>query len=202
MVLGTKDQPRERQLASTTKEEHDHLRVDLELGHTTVKAMIDSGAQGNFISPNLVNKLQVPWKWKDKPYRLKTVEGEYVEYGNGQVDMETAPLPTKICGKRHNLKLDITEISDHQLILGIPWLRASNPRVNWRTGQLQWDTPGSESVTEDRLRQGGSHSHDTKQKALTVYLIMKEPQSSPAETIPKEYQCDEPLGPKVFLLLR
>jgi hypothetical protein len=115
-------------------------------------AMIDSGAQSNFISTNLVNKLRLPWKMKNEPYRLRTVEGELVAYGQGTVTQETAQLPIDIGGKRHIFGLDITKISQHEIILGIPWLRASNPRVNWRTGQLQWDTPGSTSVTEKRSR--------------------------------------------------
>lgn len=145
--------------------------------------MIDSGAQSNFISPNLVNKLRLPWKKKDEPYRLRTVEGELVAYGQGIVNQETAQLPIDIGGKRHTFGLDITEISQHEIILGIPWLRASNPRVNWRTGQLQWDTPGSTSVTEKRSRR--DPSYDGGKEELRIYLVTKDPQLS--VEIPKEY---------------
>ena len=157
-------------------------------GHK-IQAMLDSGAQGNYISPNLVNRLQLPWTQKDEPYRLRTVEGELVDYGHGVVDMETAHLPTTIGGRRHNLKLDITDISTHDVILGIPWLRASNPRVNWRTGQLQWDIPGSESVTEKRVNLTGRNtpSYDTTE-AFRIYVITKEPKPVYDERIPEEYR--------------
>ena len=62
--------------------------------------------------------------------------------------METAQLPMIINNRLERVTLDITEIATtHDIILGIPWLRASNPRVSWRTGQLQWDTPGRDLAT-------------------------------------------------------
>jgi hypothetical protein len=62
--------------------------------------MIDSGAQGNFISPNLVNILKLPWKKKDEPYRLRIVDGSPIDYQNGIVGMETAPLQATIAGRQ------------------------------------------------------------------------------------------------------
>jgi len=175
-------QLQEKTLASTY--DGRHLVLDITISGHKAKAMIDSGAQSNFISPNLVNKLELPWVKKNEPYRLRTVEGELVAYDQGIVERETAPLSIHIEGKEHLFGLDITEISQHEIILGIPWLRASNPRVNWRTGQLQWDMPGSTSVTEKRSRK--DPSHDGGKEALRIYVITKEPTLIPKE-IPKEY---------------
>lgn len=146
--------------------------------------MIDSGSQANFISPNLVNRLELRWNIKDKPYRLRNVEGESVQYGQGWVDMETAPLDFYLAGRTERIKLDITEISGVDVILGIPWLRASNPQVNWRTGHFQWDTPGSQSVEKERPLQ--APFRDLGKRALTVYMIQKEPNERITE-IPEEY---------------
>ena len=173
---------------SMITQNHEHMLLPMTLGGRNIKAMLDSGAQGNFISPNLVNRLRLPWKQKDEPYRLRSVEGTIVSYAQGWVDMETAHLPTWICGKRHDLTLDVMDIPN-DVILGIPWLRASNPRVNWRTGHLQWDTPGSVSVTEKRVN---SKTRDTpsneSKKALRIYVIAKEPKPVRSERIPEEYR--------------
>ena len=165
--------------------DEDHLFVDVYLHGRQIRALIDSGAQGNYISPNLVNHAQLPWKNKDEPYRLRTVEGELVEYGNGLVNMETAQLPLFIANQKHDLRLDITEIS-HEIILGIPWLRASNPRVNWRTGQIQWDRPGSVSVNEKRPAK--SPSNDARPKTFRIYVMAKESKPVSNQRIPPEYQ--------------
>ena len=65
------------------------------MGHE-VQALVDSGAQGNFISPKIVNEYQIPWIQKDAPYRLRTVDGEFMKYENGLIDRETAPLAVRI----------------------------------------------------------------------------------------------------------
>lgn len=148
-----------------------------------IQAMIDSGAQGNFISPNLVNELRLPWNMKDEPYGLTTVEGHPVKYGQGVVDTEVAQLPIDIQGTKHHVSLDITAISQHDVILGIPWLRASNPRVNWRTGQLQWDLPGCDYDTESGPTEAHHSDHD---RPLGIYVIAREPKAETTE-IPEEY---------------
>lgn len=163
----------------------DHLKVEVRIYGQKATALIDSGAQGNFISPNLVNRFRLSWNYKDEPYRLRNVEGEAVGYGEGWVKRETAQLPLDIAGKPHHLILDITEISNEEIILGIPWLRASNPRVNWRTGQIQWDRPGSGYVTESGPKKSPSHDLD---KALRIYVVTKEPKPNTNERIPREYQ--------------
>lgn len=170
---------------STSRPDDRHLIIHAKIyDQHEARVMIDSGAQGNYISPNLVNKFQLPWNYKDEPYRLRTVEGKPVAYDQGVVARETAELPITIGGKRHELRLDITEISTQEIILGIPWLRASNPRVNWRTGQLQWDLPGGRSASE---KPSADASRDTR-KALRIYVITKEPTPISTEAIPKEYQ--------------
>jgi hypothetical protein len=103
-------------------------------------AMIDSGAQGNYISPSIVNKEQLKWEYKEDPYRLSTVEGNEVTYEDGFVTRETAQLSVLILERNEHITFDITDIADHQLILGIPWLRNSNPVIDWITGQLSWNT--------------------------------------------------------------
>lgn len=151
----------------------------MEVRGTEIRALVDTGAQGNFISPRIVNRLKLPWKRKLTPYRLRTVDGELVTYGNGIVDMETAHIQVRIQDHCENLTCDITDITDYDLVLGIPWLRASNPRVNWNTGQFQWDTPGRDSVTEQRSEEP---SHEPK--TLGFYFVNKDVDHN---GIPKEY---------------
>ncbi|KAI1869633.1 uncharacterized protein JN550_005614 [Neoarthrinium moseri] len=150
----------------------------------TVRALLDSGAQGNYISPKVVNKYRIPWKEKDAPYQLRTVDGEFVTYGNGTVDMETDHLPVTISDHAEKLTCDITDISGYDMILGIPWLRASNPRVNWRTGQLQWDTPGRNYASTQPRESAASEFR----KILRINVMIKESKAKVNIAIPEEYQ--------------
>jgi transposase InsO family protein len=151
--------------------------------------MIDSGAQGNYISPNLVNKLKLPWKKKDEPYRLRTIDGSLIDYGQGLVDMETAPLHILIGGQSHTMTLDITEISSHGIVLGIPWLRASNPRVNWKTGQLQWDTPRRDLASTESRPCGDKPASISRRALMICYAAADtEARSASLRAIPAEYR--------------
>jgi uncharacterized Fe-S cluster-containing protein len=48
------------------------------------------------------------------------VEGELIAYDQGIMERETTPLLIHIEGKKHLFGLNITEISQHKIILGIP----------------------------------------------------------------------------------
>jgi len=133
---------------------------------------------------------------KEKPYTLIGVEGTQSQYDEGWVRRETAQLPVTIGNRKELIRFDIAELGRNDAILGYPWLWASNPRVNWRTGQLQWDEP-----EEDRGKQGrvydiplhGSYDAYTEAQQeinLTQICIMiKETKSQKAEEelVPKEY---------------
>jgi hypothetical protein len=144
-----------------------------------MEALVDSGAQGNYISPVQVNKNEFPWKEKENPYELSTVEGTPVSYGNGTINLETDHLQIEVCGKASTITFDITDTAEHAIILGIPWLRESNPRIDWTTGQLSWHTAkplrdqhnyGTRSLNEMR------HQSIPLEKAKDAMANRREPQ--------------------------
>ncbi|KAI1855989.1 uncharacterized protein JN550_013918, partial [Neoarthrinium moseri] len=98
--------------------------------------------------------------------------------------METDHLPITISDHAEKLTCDITDISGYDMILGIPWLRASNPRVNWRTGQLQWDTPGR-NYASTQPRESAANEF---RKTLRINVIIKESKAKVNIAIPEEYQ--------------
>lgn len=100
------------------------------------KAMIDSGAEGNFISPAVAEEHRIPWRYKLKFYKLLTVDGSLSKYENGRILRETEELPVWIQGHQERLSLDIADISGHDVILGMPWLCSSNPNIDWKSQRL------------------------------------------------------------------
>ncbi|KAL0939853.1 uncharacterized protein CTRU02_206463 [Colletotrichum truncatum] len=55
-----------------------HLQLAVTINDTTTIALIDSGAEMNFISPQAVNRLRLPWQKKEYTYQLSNIEGEQV----------------------------------------------------------------------------------------------------------------------------
>ncbi|CAJ2508954.1 Uu.00g139800.m01.CDS01 [Anthostomella pinea] len=92
-------------------------------------------------------------------------------YKQGNIEKETAALSLDIQGHAEELMLDIADISGHEIILGIPWLRVSNPRVNWRTGHLKWDTPERDLTFAQRSEK--KPASKTK-RTLRIFMVTKE----------------------------
>jgi transposase InsO family protein len=123
--------------------------LDVQVQGHRMRALLDSGAMGNYISPAVVNHYQLPWHQKVEPYRLCNIEGDAFDYNGGKVDTETDHLNMSIQGHHEQVIFDVMNLSDYDLILGHPWLWESNPMIDWRNGQLRWmDT----ATRNDHLR--------------------------------------------------
>ncbi|RAL58209.1 hypothetical protein DID88_002312 [Monilinia fructigena] len=94
------------------------------------QAMIDSGATGNFIAPEAAKYLGVPLQKKQKPYQLQLVDGQLAG-SDGNVSQETRPVQMNINQHSEVIQLDVVPLGQQQIILGMPWLKAHNPRIDW-----------------------------------------------------------------------
>lgn len=126
-------------LAATVTRNNGHLTTTIQLNGRKVTAMVDSGAMGVYISPGTVNKLGLPYQEKEHPYSLATVDGKPIDYEGGRVRLETAQLRMTIGGRTESVQFDITNTGKHQVVLGLPWLQKSNPKIDWATDQLWWN---------------------------------------------------------------
>ena len=100
------------------------------------RAIVDSGASGNFIAAYYVRKYDVPTRRHLTLYQLHLVDGKPIDKNQGWIREITRPLPFLI-GKHHEeLSLDIVAIPRYDIILGLPWLRKHNPSIDWKTHQV------------------------------------------------------------------
>jgi hypothetical protein len=99
--------------------------------------MIDSGATGNFIDTKVAKEQGLGiWK-KPQPYRLFAVNGGEIGTEKGMVTHETKILRMKTKeGHVEDITLDIVAIGTHMVILGMPWLRLYNPKIDWTEGTI------------------------------------------------------------------
>jgi transposase InsO family protein len=103
--------------------------------------MIDSGATGNFITPEFLREKQIQSQQKKKPYQLMVVDGTPIktQSGEGVVDRETRPVKLSLAKHQEVIQFDIVEMANHDIILGIPWLRKWNPDIDWKTGRIEFN---------------------------------------------------------------
>ncbi|CAM4428519.1 unnamed protein product [Leuciscus chuanchicus] len=97
------------------------------------QALIDSGSAGNFISVQLLQKLNVHKKRCSQDLRIHTTK----LLGRGRI-RHLCPTLTLRIGCLHSEKITfmVLEGSTADLILGHPWMTQHQPHFNWDTREL------------------------------------------------------------------
>ena len=96
-----------------------------------VRVLFDLGATVNFISDNVVTELALPIDHEESGEQLTLANGSQVQ-ASGHV---TFPLR---CGYyKGKIIARVFPNLHKELILGIPWLAAENPDIDWMMGKLQ-----------------------------------------------------------------
>ena len=90
--------------------------------------MMNSGAIGNYISPECVKRHQIETCNKSKPYQLALADGSAAGQ-TGRIGEETIPTFLEIGKHMETIVLDIVDIK-YDIILGIPWLEHHDPMIN------------------------------------------------------------------------
>lgn len=125
----------EQQLAATVYGKHMKLEVQI-LGQSTI-AMIDSGATGNFMSPRCQEELKILGREKPEVIPMTGIDGKPL--GGKGLTTETGWIPMVVGDHFEMINFDVTELGQHSVILGIPWLKKHNPTIDWKINELQLD---------------------------------------------------------------
>jgi transposase InsO family protein len=114
-------------------------------------AFVDSGSDNNYISREAVLRAGLQPSRKRLPYSLHTANGEEMPE-ESVIDHEVITI-LHIQGQNQRIRLDIMRLADHDIILGIPWLREHNPQINWVTRTLSLKNCDSTSSSRPTHRQ-------------------------------------------------
>lgn len=105
-------------------------------GEVSGTAIIDSGACSCFIDLTFATQQLIPLQPKVQGLSIHLADGSCMK--SGLVTQETLPLPV-ITTTKHKEILSLGAISPPPLfpvILGLPWLQAHNPQIDWFTGRI------------------------------------------------------------------
>jgi Aspartyl protease len=102
------------------------------------QALIDSGATENFISPTFISRNEIPTHSLKTTKTVCNVDG--TKNKNGSIE-ETANLEIVYFKPNRSVKRKIQtflvlDLGEDDMILGYPFLQATNPKIYWTTGQL------------------------------------------------------------------
>jgi len=108
-------------------------RIDTHKGRT-VKALLDSGVTEMFISRNLAEKGEYKLIKLNWPIQVRNVD----DTGNsgGAITYE---VEVNMFYKGHveRVQIDVCELGKTDVILGMPWLAAHNPEIDWEKEEVR-----------------------------------------------------------------
>jgi hypothetical protein len=99
-----------------------------------VSALVDSGATSSFIDQTFVVQHNIHVIKKSTPVPVEVIDGRTI--ASGAITHETTPLELCIGKHREKFVFNIISTLHHPIILGLPWLEAHNPIIDWRSRTL------------------------------------------------------------------
>ena len=97
----------------------DHLiKLTVSIGDVQLKALLDSGAQGNYISRTAVERAGLQPRYKKNLYPVRVANGEPMP-GEDTVTLEIRGAPIQLQHHAEKLDLDILGTAAHDVILGL-----------------------------------------------------------------------------------
>jgi len=94
----------------------------------SVKALLDSGATGLFMSKKCTERGGFKLMKLEKPIVVKNVDGT----GNsGGAILHKVEVNLYFKGHVERVRMDVCDLGKMEVILGMPWLQAHNPEIDW-----------------------------------------------------------------------
>jgi hypothetical protein len=104
-----------------------YMKLNIKILGQLTRAMINSGATGNFMSPEYKKKLRIPGQIKTEPIPIMGLNGELFEE---KLDQETGDLTIDINDHEEIINFDIIKLGKYKIVLRILWLSKHNPEID------------------------------------------------------------------------
>lgn len=125
-------------LCATVSLQQSHMVIPLSLviGHMAIDtyAMIDSGASTMFIDSKWARNHGILRIRKEVPQPILAINDTVVRGGTHK----TVPLGVTVGPNSSSWSMEIADIPRYPVILGIEWLRRTNPDINWQGDYLKF----------------------------------------------------------------
>jgi len=108
-------------------------KVDMHEG-ITVKALLDSGTMEMFMDWKMAAKYGFRLQKLERPIMVRNINGT-----NNSAGAITHQVEANVYYKGHieKMRIDMCDLGKTDIILGMPWLQAHNPKIIWKTGEVK-----------------------------------------------------------------
>ena len=112
------------------------VQIETPTGHITAHVLIDSGAETNFLSQKWA-KTYLPDTPTSRPHKVKAVDGHRIQSYGGRTLVISA-TDTNQFTRQALHAFEAVDIEGYDFILGLPWLKATNPDIDWDNGTWKY----------------------------------------------------------------
>lgn len=149
------------------------------------------------MTPQYAQKHKIVVRKRVEPFSLQAIDGKPVACNPRMVTHETEEIPLRLGRHREKLQFDITEAPGCDVVLGLPWLKGSNPTINWKMGTIMFEglTPIPLPEVQDALGTFGIQAISAtelleeieKNPGQVQVMYCKKTEGKPTLDIPPEY---------------
>jgi len=108
-------------------------KIDMHEG-IMIKALLDSGATGMFMDKQTAARHGFKLQKLERPIAVRNVDGT-----NNSRGAITHQVECNVFYKSHmeRMRMDVCDLGKIEVILGMLWLAAHNPEINWETREVK-----------------------------------------------------------------
>jgi len=125
----------------TLEHDNDYIMVKRQLHgekeSVTINAMIDSGVTEDFIDREICNKHGIKMIKAKNPREIYLADGK--PSAMGPVTHMTK-VPMDISSHRELATFQVANLQNHEVILGMPWLKEHNPTIDWNDKRITFNS--------------------------------------------------------------
>ena len=111
----------------------------IKFGSHRLTTMINFDATRNFVSSSLVNRKGLLIQKKKDAYSLVAIDEDSLKGNDEMIIEEIIPLTIAFQQHHEELTLNIVRMINHDIVLGMPWLKMHNLNIDWETKILKFE---------------------------------------------------------------
>ena len=141
--------------------------IEMTMAGRKVKAMIDSGATGNFLSSRVAAQLKLK--------QVKKEVADKVKFADGRTVLSTHVLHAQYELQRFSDSetFHVLDLPDYEVVLGRPWLKRVNPNIDWKYDTVTIKKNGSKHVIHQMGDEAGQRISSFLMSALQLKQAIK-----------------------------
>jgi len=161
-----------------------------------IKVLLDSGATGMFMDRQMAARHGFKLQKLERPIAVRNVDST-----NNSGGAITYQVKCNVFFKGHveRMRMDVCDLGKMEVILGMPWLVAHNPEINWETGEVKMTRClplcGGRTQKKEKIKRVATE----EEEKIVHWAINDKEDWGREEEIEEDHRKIEEIVPKRFL---